>query len=72
MSIGDMAMSAVLQDEFRALRLAIKTMREALDNSNSLFAAMLLEKRPDAEIEKQIYENRSAMVSPAVSSQERS
>lgn len=65
MSIGDMAMSAALQDEKRELRYAIKTLRNALENSNSLFAAMLHEKRPDAEIEAQIYENRSAAVSAA-------
>lgn len=63
-TIGDMAMSAALQDERRELRSAIKALRGALENSNSLFAAMLHEKRPDAEIEAQIYENRSAMVSP--------
>lgn len=35
-------------------------MRTALSDSNSLFAAMLLEKRPDEEIERQVTENNAA------------
>jgi hypothetical protein len=34
---------------------------EALENSNSLLTAILLEKRPDQEIEDQISENRKAL-----------
>jgi hypothetical protein len=33
----------------------------ALDNSSSLLTAMLMEKRPDKEIEDQIIENRAAL-----------
>lgn len=33
----------------------------ALDNSSSLLTAMLLEKRPEKEIEDQILENREAL-----------
>jgi hypothetical protein len=37
------------------------TATKALDNSNSLFAAMLHEERPHDEIEEQIVENRDAI-----------
>jgi len=33
----------------------------ALDNSSSLLTAMLLERRPEKEIEDQILENRAAL-----------
>lgn len=46
--------------------------REALDNSNSLLAAMLHEHRPAGEIEDQIVENRRALATlgPRTSEQE--
>lgn len=39
----------------------IRAIEPALEDSNSLLTAMLLEKRPDEEIEAQIIENRNAL-----------
>jgi len=44
----------------------IERLRAALNDSQSLLAAMLLERRPDTEIEDQIMENRRAIKPPAV------
>jgi hypothetical protein len=40
-------------------------MREALDNSQSLLVALLVEPRVPSEIEKQIVENRAALQQPS-------
>lgn len=40
---------------------AMTDLYDALDNSSSLLTAMLLEKRPDEEIEAQISENRAVL-----------
>lgn len=47
--------------EIKELQKNNQQLRAALRESNSLFAAMLLEKRPDEEIEKQITENNRAL-----------
>ena len=39
----------------------IERLRAALDNSQSLLTAMLIERRPQNEIESQIIENRGAL-----------
>lgn len=44
-----------------ALKARIERLCSALRESNSLFAAMLLEKRPDIEIEAQITDNNRAL-----------
>jgi hypothetical protein len=50
-----------LSDERDAARQDAERMREALDNSQGLLVAMLLESRPQDEIERQIVENRAAL-----------
>lgn len=47
--------------EIARLRADNERQAAALDNSNSLLAALLIERRPDDEIEKQIVENRNAL-----------
>lgn len=50
-----------LRDEVTSLRSECERLREALSGSSDLLATLLLDKRPDEEIEEQITENNVAL-----------
>lgn len=52
---------AVAADAIDAQAAEIARLREALEESQSLFAAMLHEQRPRCEIEDQMIDNRAAL-----------
>lgn len=66
-----MSYAQYAEDTVQVPRSQYEKLVEALDDSQSLLVAILGERRPESEIEKQIYENRAAL-SAANLSQQRS